>query len=103
MTDCASLFSFQDSRGCKFSTQRGACDISVEKLDEINVKTIKSEACENIEQARKAAAELGYPAIRSRKLLLFAHLHLGTEFPIKPQSCQQASKNNGVDDKDNDE
>ena len=35
----------------------------VEKLDEINVKTIKSEACENIEQTRKAAAELGYPVI----------------------------------------
>ena len=35
----------------------------VQKLDEINVKTIKSEACENIEQTRKAAAELGYPVI----------------------------------------
>lgn len=35
----------------------------VEKLNEINVKTIKSEACENVEQARKAAAELGYPVI----------------------------------------
>ena len=35
----------------------------VMKLDEIGVKTIKSEACENIEQARKAAAELGYPVI----------------------------------------
>ena len=30
-------------------------ELFVEKLDEINVKTIKSEACENIEQARKAA------------------------------------------------
>lgn len=38
-------------------------ELFVEKLDEINVKTIKSEACENIEQARKAAAELGYPVI----------------------------------------
>ncbi len=35
----------------------------VERLNEIDVKTIKSEACENIEQARKAAAELGYPVI----------------------------------------
>ncbi len=35
----------------------------VEKLDEIDVKTIKSEACENIEQTRKAAAALGYPVI----------------------------------------
>ena len=38
-------------------------ELFVEKLDEINVKTIKSEACENMEQARKAAAELGYPVI----------------------------------------
>ena len=38
-------------------------ELFVEKLDEIDVKTIKSEACETIEQARKAAAELGYPVI----------------------------------------
>ncbi len=38
-------------------------ELFVEKLDEINVKTIKSQACENIEEARKAAAELGYPVI----------------------------------------
>ena len=38
-------------------------ELFVEKLDEINVKTIKSEACEDIESARKAAAELGYPVI----------------------------------------
>jgi len=35
----------------------------VEKLNEIDVKTIKSEACETIEQARQAAKELGYPVI----------------------------------------
>lgn len=35
----------------------------VQKLDEIHVKTIKSEAVENIADARKAAAELGYPVI----------------------------------------
>ena len=35
----------------------------VERLNEINVKTINSEACENIEQARRAAASLGYPVI----------------------------------------
>ena len=35
----------------------------VEKLDEIGVKTIKSQACENIEAARQAASELGYPVI----------------------------------------
>ncbi len=34
-----------------------------QKLNEINVKTIKSEACESIEQAKNAAAELGYPVI----------------------------------------
>ena len=38
-------------------------ELFVKKLDEINVKTIKSEACENIEQARKAASDLGYPVI----------------------------------------
>ena len=38
-------------------------ELFVEKLDEIGVKTIKSEACENMKQARKAAAELGYPVI----------------------------------------
>ena len=38
-------------------------ELFVEKLNEINVKTISSEACENIEQVRKAAATLGYPVI----------------------------------------
>ena len=38
-------------------------ELFVQKLDEINVKTIKSQAVENIEDARKAAAELGYPVI----------------------------------------
>lgn len=38
-------------------------ELFVEKLDEINVHTIKSHACENIETARKAAKELGYPVI----------------------------------------
>jgi len=38
-------------------------ELFVERLNEIGVKTIKSEACETIEQARKAAAELGYPVI----------------------------------------
>ena len=38
-------------------------ELFVEKLNEIDVKTIKSEACETIEQARKAAAQLGYPVI----------------------------------------
>lgn len=38
-------------------------ELFVEKLDEIDVKTIKSHAVNNIEEARKAAAELGYPVI----------------------------------------
>ena len=38
-------------------------ELFVEKLNEIEVKTIKSEACETIEQARKAASALGYPVI----------------------------------------
>ena len=38
-------------------------ELFVEKLNEIDVKTIKSEAVENIEDARRAAKELGYPVI----------------------------------------
>ena len=38
-------------------------ELFIGKLNEINVKTIKSEACETIEHARQAAAELGYPVI----------------------------------------
>lgn len=38
-------------------------ELFVGKLNEIGVKTIKSEACENIEQTRHAAALLGYPVI----------------------------------------
>ena len=38
-------------------------ELFVEKLNEIDVKTINSEACENIEQVRRAAADLGYPVI----------------------------------------
>ena len=38
-------------------------EIFVQKLDEIDVKTIQSEAVENVEDARRAAAELGYPVI----------------------------------------
>ncbi|MBD5348622.1 MAG: carbamoyl-phosphate synthase (glutamine-hydrolyzing) large subunit [Bacteroides sp.] len=38
-------------------------EIFVQKLDEIDVKTISSVACDNKEEALKAAAELGYPVI----------------------------------------
>ena len=38
-------------------------ELFVDRLSEIDVKTIKSEACETIEQARKAASDLGYPVI----------------------------------------
>lgn len=38
-------------------------ELFVEKLDEINVKTIQSEACEDIASAREAAKRLGYPVI----------------------------------------
>lgn len=38
-------------------------ELFVEKLNEIDVKTIKSEAVENAEDARRAARELGYPVI----------------------------------------
>ncbi len=38
-------------------------ELFVKKLDQIDVKTIKSFAVENMEDARKAAANLGYPII----------------------------------------
>lgn len=38
-------------------------ELFVEKLNEINVHTIKSQAVENIEDARRAAKKLGYPVI----------------------------------------
>ena len=38
-------------------------ELFVKKLDEIGVKTIKSEAVETLEDARRAASELGYPVI----------------------------------------
>ncbi|MBR4899271.1 MAG: carbamoyl-phosphate synthase (glutamine-hydrolyzing) large subunit [Prevotella sp.] len=38
-------------------------ELFVKKLDEIGVKTIKSQACSDIAEARKAAAGLGYPVI----------------------------------------
>ena len=38
-------------------------ELFVKKLDEIGVKTIKSEAVETLEDARRAAREVGYPVI----------------------------------------
>lgn len=38
-------------------------DLFVKKLDEIGVKTIRSHAASNIDEARAAAAEVGYPVI----------------------------------------
>ena len=38
-------------------------ELFVEKLNEIDVKTIKSHACLNIKEAKSAAADLGYPVI----------------------------------------
>ena len=38
-------------------------DLFIKKLDEIGVKTIKSQPAESIEAARRAAKELGYPLI----------------------------------------
>ena len=38
-------------------------DLFVKRLDEIGVKTIKSEACASIEEVQKAAHELGFPVI----------------------------------------
>ena len=38
-------------------------DLFVKRLDEIGVKTIKSQACSTIEEVRAAASELGFPVI----------------------------------------
>ena len=38
-------------------------DLFVKRLDEIGVKTIKSEACATVEEVQKAAHELGFPVI----------------------------------------
>ena len=38
-------------------------DLFVRRLDEIGVKTIKSEACSTVEEVQRAARELGYPVI----------------------------------------
>ena len=38
-------------------------DLFVKKLDEIGVKTIKSEACSTVEEVQRAAHELGFPVI----------------------------------------
>ena len=38
-------------------------ELFVEKLDEINVNTIKSHACNTLEEAKAAAKDLGYPVI----------------------------------------
>ena len=38
-------------------------DLFVKRLDEIGVKTIKSEACSTIEEVQRAAHELGFPVI----------------------------------------
>ena len=38
-------------------------DLFVRRLDEIGVKTIKSEACSTVEEVQRAARELGFPVI----------------------------------------
>ena len=38
-------------------------DLFVKRLDEISVKTIKSEACSTVEEVQRAAHELGFPVI----------------------------------------
>ena len=38
-------------------------DLFVRRLDEIDVKTIRSQACSNVDEVRQAAVRLGYPVI----------------------------------------
>ena len=57
-------------------------ELFVEQLDQIDVKTIKSEACEDMEQARKAAEQLGYPVIIRAAYALGG---LGSGFASSPE------------------
>ena len=60
-------------------------EIFVQKLNEIDVKTIKSEAVENAADARRAARELGYPVIvRAAYALGGLGIHTGESIVIAP-------------------
>lgn len=60
-------------------------ELFVKKLDQIGVKSIKSIAVESIEEAHKAAAELGYPIIVRAAYALGG---LGSGFCNKPEELQ---------------
>jgi len=65
-------------------------ELFVARLDEIGVNTIKSEACDSVEEAKKAAAALGYPVILRSA---FALGGLGSGFcDDEQQLCQLAEK-----------
>jgi carbamoyl-phosphate synthase large subunit len=60
-------------------------ELFVNRLDEIDVKTIKSMAVDNLEDARKAAEELGYPIIVRAAYALGG---LGSGFCNNPQELK---------------
>ncbi len=64
-------------------------ELFVERLSEIDVKTIKSHACENIEEARQAAADLGYPVIIRAAYALGG---LGSGFCSDPHELNQVAE-----------
>lgn len=57
----------------------------VEKLDQIDVKTIKSEAVTSVEDAKRVAAELGYPVIVRAAYTLGG---LGSGFADNPEELE---------------
>ncbi|MDD6210070.1 MAG: carbamoyl-phosphate synthase (glutamine-hydrolyzing) large subunit [Bacteroidales bacterium] len=64
-------------------------ELFVKKLDQIDVKTIKSHAVENIEDALKAANELGYPIIIRAAYALGG---LGSGFCNTPEELQKMAE-----------
>ena len=64
-------------------------EIFVEKLSEIDVKTIDSEACENREQALAAAERLGYPVILRAAYALGG---LGSGFCDNPEELSRLAE-----------
>ena len=64
-------------------------DLFVRRLDEIGVKTIKSQACSDIESVRKAAAQLGFPVILRAAYALGG---LGSGFCDNEEELQQQAE-----------
>lgn len=64
-------------------------ELFVKKLDEINVKTIKSHAVSSVDDAQKAAAELGFPVIVRAAYALGG---LGSGFCNNPEELEKLAE-----------